>query len=95
MIARSLIGLVFVPIFGFSAACFASPLAWILADAFWCLHSSTACINCRKQNLVKLQVFSKKSLPMMYLIVYLEINLFHNLRKAPANILYIELYEAA
>ena len=32
---------------------------------------------------------------MMYLIVYLEINLFHNLRKAPANILYIELYEAA
>ncbi len=44
MIARSLIGLVFVPIFGFSAACFASPLAWILADAFLvpafihCLH---------------------------------------------------------
>ena len=32
---------------------------------------------------------------MMYLIVYLKINLFHNLRKAPANILYIELYEAA
>ena len=44
MIARSLIGLVFVPIFGFSAACFASPLAWIFADAFLvpafihCLH---------------------------------------------------------
>lgn len=34
MIARSLVGLVFVPIFGFSAACFASPLAWIFADAF-------------------------------------------------------------
>ena len=32
---------------------------------------------------------------MVYLIVYLKINLFHNLRKAPANILYIELYEAA
>ena len=32
---------------------------------------------------------------MMYLIVYLKINLFHNLRKAPANILYIELYEVA
>lgn len=32
---------------------------------------------------------------MMYLIVYLKINLFHNLMKAPANILYIELYEAA
>lgn len=34
MIARALIGLVFVPIFGFVAACFASPLAWIFADAF-------------------------------------------------------------
>lgn len=34
MIARALIGLIFVPIFGFTAACFASPLAWIFADAF-------------------------------------------------------------
>lgn len=34
MVARSLVGLAFVPIFGFSAACFASPLAWIFADAF-------------------------------------------------------------
>ena len=34
MIARSLVGLAFVPIFGFAAACFASPLAWIFADAF-------------------------------------------------------------
>lgn len=34
MVARTLIGIVFVPIFGFSAACFANPLAWIFADAF-------------------------------------------------------------
>jgi Na+-driven multidrug efflux pump len=34
MVARALIGFVFVPRFGFPAACFASPLAWIFADAF-------------------------------------------------------------
>ncbi len=34
MVARTLVGLVFVPVFGFSAACFASPTAWIFADAF-------------------------------------------------------------
>lgn len=34
MVARTLVGLVFVPILGFSAACFASPAAWIFADAF-------------------------------------------------------------
>lgn len=34
MVARTLIGIVFVPLFGFSAACFANPLAWIFADAF-------------------------------------------------------------
>ncbi|MBO5031381.1 MAG: MATE family efflux transporter [Lachnospiraceae bacterium] len=34
MAARTLIGIVFVPMFGFTAACFASPLAWIFADAF-------------------------------------------------------------
>ena len=34
MIGRGLIALVFVPIFGFRAACFASPLAWLFADAF-------------------------------------------------------------
>lgn len=34
MIARGLVGIAFVPIFGFNAACFASPLAWIFADAF-------------------------------------------------------------
>lgn len=34
MAARALAGLVLVPKFGFIGACFASPLAWIFADAF-------------------------------------------------------------
>jgi Na+-driven multidrug efflux pump len=34
MAARTLVALVFVPIFGFTAACFASPLAWLFADCF-------------------------------------------------------------
>lgn len=34
MIARALVGFVFVPVWGFHAACFASPVAWIFADAF-------------------------------------------------------------
>lgn len=34
MIARTVVGFVFVPIFGFTAACLASPMAWIAADAF-------------------------------------------------------------
>ncbi|MCI5620430.1 MAG: MATE family efflux transporter [Lachnospiraceae bacterium] len=34
MVARALVGLIFVPIFGYVAACFASPMAWIFADAF-------------------------------------------------------------
>lgn len=34
MAARSLAGILLVPMFGFMAACFASPLAWIFADAF-------------------------------------------------------------
>lgn len=34
MAARTLVGLCFVPVYGFSAACFANPLAWILADCF-------------------------------------------------------------
>ena len=50
MIARALIGLVFVPIFGFVAACFASPLAWIFADAFLI----PAFFYCRKK-LMKMQ----------------------------------------
>ncbi|MCH3920780.1 MAG: MATE family efflux transporter [Sphaerochaeta sp.] len=34
MIARSVVALVFVPVWGFPAVCFASPVAWILADCF-------------------------------------------------------------
>jgi putative MATE family efflux protein len=34
MIGRTIVALVLVPIFGFPALCFASPIAWILADAF-------------------------------------------------------------
>ncbi len=34
MIGRTVVALVLVPIFGFPAICFASPIAWILADAF-------------------------------------------------------------
>lgn len=34
MAARSLVGLGFVPVFGYIAACFASPVAWIFADIF-------------------------------------------------------------
>lgn len=34
LIGRALIAILFVPHFGFRAACFASPTAWILADVF-------------------------------------------------------------
>lgn len=34
MVARALVGFGFVPVFGYSAACFASPLAWLMADIF-------------------------------------------------------------
>ncbi len=34
MVARTLAGLVLVPVFGFTGACFASPLAWVFADVF-------------------------------------------------------------
>lgn len=34
MIARGIVGFVFVPRFGYIAACFASPVAWLMADAF-------------------------------------------------------------
>ncbi len=34
MVARALVGFGFVPVWGFQAACFASPVAWLFADAF-------------------------------------------------------------
>lgn len=45
MAARGLVGFILVPIFGFPAVCFASPLAWVFADCFlipgffYCLRS--------------------------------------------------------
>lgn len=44
MLARSLVGKLLVPAFGYTAACYASPAAWLAADAFlipaciWCIH---------------------------------------------------------
>ena len=34
LVARTLAAIVLVPLFGFTGACFASPLAWVFADAF-------------------------------------------------------------
>lgn len=34
MVARGIAGMMLVPVFGFIGVCFASPLAWIMADAF-------------------------------------------------------------
>ncbi len=34
MVARSLVGFIGIPLFGYTAVCMASPLAWILADCF-------------------------------------------------------------
>ena len=34
MIARALVGFALVPVFGYIVICFASPLAWVFADAF-------------------------------------------------------------
>ena len=45
MVARTLVGLVFVPIFGFTAACSANPMAWIFADCFLI----PAFFHCRKK----------------------------------------------
>ena len=42
MIARTVVGYFFVPTVGFSAACFASPAAWICADLFLI----PACLGC-------------------------------------------------
>ena len=42
MIARTVVGRFFVPAAGYTAACFASPAAWICADLFLIL----ACLGC-------------------------------------------------
>ena len=43
MFARTVVGLCLVPAFGYAAACFASPAAWICADLFL-IPASMACI---------------------------------------------------
>ena len=45
MIARAFVGFFLVPAFGFMAACFASPAAWLLADCFLI----PAYISCHKK----------------------------------------------
>ena len=34
MVARTIVGMMFVPLFGYMAACVASPVAWLFADTF-------------------------------------------------------------
>ena len=34
MIARGVFGMIFVPLYGFEAVCFADPAAWLMADLF-------------------------------------------------------------
>ena len=43
MAARTVVGLILVPMFGYTAACFASPAAWVCADLFL-IPASMACI---------------------------------------------------
>ena len=43
MAARTSVGLILVPMFGYTAACFASPSAWVCADLFL-VPASIACI---------------------------------------------------
>ena len=45
MVARGIVGFALVPVFGFTAAAFGSPLAWIMADCFLI----PAYIYCNKQ----------------------------------------------
>ena len=45
MLGRSLIAFAFVPVFGFWAACFASPIAWLFADCFLI----PACLGCLRK----------------------------------------------
>ena len=51
MIGRSFVGFVLVPVFGFTAACFAAPAAWVLADlflipaCFYCIRKAAGAFN--------------------------------------------------
>ena len=48
MIARTVISFWAVPVFGFTAACMASPLAWLLADCFL-VPAFYGCLKARRQ----------------------------------------------
>jgi len=50
MIARGIVGFVFVPIFGYRAACFASPAAWVMADIFL-IPAYIYCVNKLKKQI--------------------------------------------
>ncbi len=60
MIARSLVGFVFVPIFGYIAVCLASPVAWIFADVFLI----PAFIYCKNRLLKEIEATSKSNISM-------------------------------
>ena len=55
MTARALVGFAGVPRFGYTAACFASPLAWLMADAFlipaffFCLRRFSALVSKQRE----------------------------------------------
>ncbi len=34
MVARTVVGFVFIPLYGYNAACFSNPAAWVMADVF-------------------------------------------------------------
>ena len=60
MLARGIVGSVFVPMVGYNAACFASPAAWICADLFLI----PACLGCiahlrRRHPTAELETISK------------------------------------
>ena len=44
LVGRAAVALAFVPVFGYSAACYASPIAWILADLFL-IPGSILCVK--------------------------------------------------
>ena len=61
MIARTVVGHFFVPAIGYTAACFASPAAWICADLFLI----PACLGCiahlrRRNPTASLETLSKR-----------------------------------
>ena len=49
MIARGVVGAFFVPVYGYIAACFASPMAWVLADIFLITAYVVIMIRLKKQ----------------------------------------------